>query len=117
MEIIFSPRIWPNIVSMPDIQTVDILMVNCNTINKKTCIRNKVRKAKAQRLCSVNTDIIISMNTSPKVIDSSNSKINYLLQGPSKETDRIASAKLTQQLQKEFKDVFIGRVCFDGTFL
>ena len=31
------------------------------------------------------------------------------------ETDKKASAELTQQLHREFKDVFIGIRCFNGT--
>ena len=55
-------------------------------------------------------------NTYAMVIYNNNGKINYVLLGPSKEADMRASAKITEQLQKEFKDLFIGIGCCDGTF-
>ena len=48
------------------------------------------------------------------LIDNNNSKINYFPPGPYQEADRRVSAKITQHLQKEFKDVVIGIGCFQG---
>ena len=66
--------------------------------------------------CNANTDSNISDSTNPTVTDKKNSKINYFLQGPNQDADRRSSAKIMQQLHKEFKDVFTGISCFDGTF-
>ena len=43
-------------------------------------------------------------------------KINYFLPGPSQDNDKRVSAEIIQQLQRDFKDVFTGIGCFDGTF-
>ena len=45
-----------------------------------------------------------------------NNEIEYFLPGPSKESDKKASNEITNQLQKEFEDLFTGIGCFDGTF-
>ena len=44
-------------------------------------------------------------------------KINYFLSGPNRDNDKGASTEITQKLQREFKDVFNGTGCFDGTFI
>ena len=43
-------------------------------------------------------------------------KINYFLPGTSQDNDKRVSAKLMQQQQRDFKDVFTGIVSFDGKF-
>ena len=114
---------------MPDIGILDILLKNCNTVDTKTSSgqissmqadegssTNKKPDAKALK-CSANTYGITSINPNPVIIDNNNSKISYFNQGPSQETDRRASAKLIWHLQKECKDVFIGKVCFYDTCL
>ena len=50
------------------------------------------------------------------VIENENSKINYFLPGPNQDNDKRASAEITLQLQRDFKDIFTGIGCFDGTF-
>ena len=42
--------------------------------------------------------------------------IHYLLQGPICDKDKKVSAKITQQLQRDFEGVFNVIGCFDGTF-
>ena len=41
------------------------------------------------------------------VIYNNNSKVNYFLLGPQQEADRKGITELTQQLHREFKDVFM----------
>ena len=94
---------------MPDIETLDILTINCNTIgthklsgqatSKQTdesSYTNKTQNTEPQRQCNTNTDISISMNANPTVTDNNSRKINYFLPGPSQYADRRASAKITQ---------------------
>ena len=50
------------------------------------------------------------------VIDKEPNTINYFLPGPNQDNDKRVSAKITQQLQRYFQNVFTGIVCFDGTF-
>ena len=50
------------------------------------------------------------------VIDSINSKGNYFSLGPEEEADMRASAEITQQWNRNFKDVFTSNGCFSGTF-
>ena len=50
------------------------------------------------------------------VIDSEPNKIYYFLLGPSQYNCKIVSAEITQQLQRDFKDVSTGIGHFDGTF-
>ena len=50
------------------------------------------------------------------VIDKESNTINYFLPGPNQDNDKRVSAENTQQLQRDFKDVFTGIGCFDGMF-
>ena len=43
-------------------------------------------------------------------------KMEYFLSGPSYDSNKKRSAETTQQLHKDFQDVFNGIGCFDGTF-
>ena len=50
------------------------------------------------------------------VIDKDLNTINYFLPGSNQDNNKRVSAKITQQLQRDFKDVFTGIGCFNGTF-
>ena len=50
------------------------------------------------------------------VIDNENRKLNFSLPGPNQDNDKIVSAEITQQLQRDFKDVLTGIGCFDEAF-
>ena len=63
--------------------------------------------------CNADTNGIISDNSNPMFIDNSNTKTDYFLPYQNKELD--TRARITHQLQKEFKDMFRGIGCFDGT--
>ena len=45
-----------------------------------------------------------------------NNDIEYFLPGPSQESDRRENTKITEQIQRDFEDVFNHRGCFDGMF-
>ena len=50
------------------------------------------------------------------VIDKEPNTINYFIPDPDQDNDKRASAEITQQLQRAFKDVFNGIGWFDGMF-
>ena len=116
-------------MDIPNIETLDILTINCNTIDMHTSrkqfsrkqtdqchSKNKILDVEVQMQSNPNTIGIISDNINPMVINNNNIKINYFHSGPGQEAHWRASAKITQQLQKEFKDVFTWIGCFGGTF-
>ena len=53
----------------------------------------------------------------PTVTDNDSNTIKYFLPGPNSNNDKKMNTDITEQLQKEFKDVFNGTGCFNGTFL
>ena len=123
------PGNGPALLGMPDKETLDILIINCNTIDMqrsgeqisrkeagKLGCTNKIQSAEAQTQCNANTDGILSDNTNPVLTDDNNDRTNYFLPSPNQDADRRTNAEMAQQLQKKFKDEFIGKACFDGTF-
>ena len=51
------------------------------------------------------------------MIDNNSMKsTNYFLSGPNCDMDKMKSAELTQQINREFNDVFNGIWCFEGMF-
>ena len=68
--------------------------------------------------CYTDTDCISKFNNrnKPKVNNQLPNTIEYFLSGPSYEHDKKKSAKITQQLQRDFEDVFNGIGCFYETF-
>ena len=74
---------------MPNIEMLDVLMINYNTIDTKTSNRQIIRKQK-EGWCCANK----AQDTEAQ-IDTSNSKLNYFLLGLNQEANRRASAKLT----------------------
>ena len=50
------------------------------------------------------------------IIDKEPNKINTFLPGPNQDNYKRVSAEITQQLQRDFTDVFTGIGCLDGTF-
>ena len=50
------------------------------------------------------------------VNNNNNNSIKYFLPGPNSDVDKKASDEITQLLQINFKDVFNGIRCFDGTY-
>ena len=130
--------------SMPDIELLNILNINCNTIGAENdakgmnCNVNKdgtmdagskqfsaniglersCTKTNSNADCYTNIATNSNLNNRPctAILPMVNNEIRYFLHGPSRESDRKASVKITKQLQKEFEDVFTGIECFDGMF-
>ena len=124
---------------MPDIKTLDILIMNCNTIDIQKAdkankwstntnnwqgsrhrqhFKNMMQEAYRPEKCYTNT---VSNSKSdnkdkPTIIDNKNSKINYFLLGHNQDNDKRVSTETTQQLQNDFTDVSTGIGCVDGTF-
>ena len=68
--------------------------------------------------CYTNTDNIAKSNneTKPTVESKLFETIEYFLSGLSYDNKKKRRAKITQQLHKDFEDLFNGIECFDGTF-
>ena len=94
---------------MSNTEILDILTKNCNTIS--------TQEAGQATKCNKNTGNSNSKSTNVDKWMVNNNKINYFLPGPSEENDKKQIAEIIQQLQRDFKDVFNGIGCFDGTFL
>ena len=47
------------------------------------------------------------------VFDNEPNKINYFFPGPSQDNNKRVIVEITQQLQRDFKDVLTGIGCFD----
>ena len=66
--------------------------------------------------CYRNTGSNSNLNNNNTVTSTvKNYDIKFFLTGPIQESDREASAKITQ-LQRDSDDIFNGKGCFDGTF-
>ena len=95
---------------MPDIETVDVLTINCNTIVMQTqnvqiynktedewqCT-NKTQEAGKPEKCSVNKTVILNSSSKDNAtaIDNSNSKISFFIPVPQQEADKRTSAEIT----------------------
>ena len=120
------------LLGMPDIDVHDIIKINIHTIGAEqtrgsdNCFANmhaiqrddpKQETVKAEKYCT-NTDSIskYSNKSKPMVESRLSETINYFLSGPSYDSDKKRSTEITQQLHKDFDEVFNGIGCFDGTF-
>ena len=126
-------------LGMSDIGTLDILTINCNTINTQDADRadkcstnmtssqvsrceqyytNLIQEVDRCKKCYKNIDSNSKSDNKDKqiVIDNENSKVNYFLPGPNQDNDNRVITEITQLLQRDFKDVFTWIGCFDGTF-
>ena len=77
-----------------------------------------IQEAERAEICSANTDIISKFDNKdkPTVIDKEPNTKNYFHLGPNQDNDTRVSAEITQQLQRDFKDVLPGIGCFDVIF-
>ena len=91
---------------------------NCY-INTPTAQREDTKQEtnKAEK-CYRNTDSISKYNNKDKsmVNNQLSNTVNYFIPGPNYDNDKKKSAEITEQLQRDFEDVFNGIGCFDGTF-
>ena len=82
---------------------------------------NMIQDADRAKKCYVNTESISEFKNKdkPMVIDKEPNIINYFLPDPNQDNDqrvKRVSAEITQQLQRDLKDVFNEIGCFDGAF-
>ena len=118
------PRNRQPLLGMPDIETLGILTINCNTIEMKeadgpeSCKTNMSREIYMTEKCYTNTQNMSDFGNEdkPMVTDNDSNNIKYFLPGPNSDSDQRVIAEITQQIQKEFNDVFNGIECFNGTF-
>ena len=77
-----------------------------------------MQEADGAEKCYINTVSISKFDNKdkPMVIDKGPSTINYFLPSPNQVNDKRVSMEVTQQLQRDFKDVATGIGCFDGMF-
>ena len=109
---------------MPDIETLGILTINCNIIetkeadSSKECKTDTSQEIDGTEKCFINKDNISEFENEDKpiVTDNDTNSIKYFLTGPNSDNNKRVSAEITQQIQREFKDVFSGIGCFNGTF-
>ena len=127
------------LLGMPDINTLSIIHINCNTIDTQETDRankcstntamdqgprhehqypNMMQEADRAEKCYTNTDRISKFHNkdAPMVIDNELYTINYFLPGPNEDNNKRASAEITQEIQRYFKELFTGIGCFHGMF-
>ena len=93
-----------HLIGMPDIETVDILTINCNTIQMKkaespeNCKTNMSQKIDATEEYYTNTDNISKFEDEekPMVTDNGNNNIEYFLPGPNSDNDKRVRAEITK---------------------
>ena len=89
-------------------------------INTSTAQKSNIKQETSGvvKYCANIHSISKSTNNSKKstVNTNSNKSTNYFLAGPNCDKDKKKSAELTQQINKEFNDVFHGIGYFEGTF-
>ena len=120
---------------MPDIDALQIININIYSIDAEdagineqnintsaTQEANTKQETHGAAKCCANTDSISNStnNSTKSMVDTNAYKQNkptkYFLSGPGYDTDKKKSAELTQQIHKEFNNVFNGIGCFKGTF-
>ena len=120
------------LLGMPDIDALNIININIHSIAIKhyggndNCCTNKATAQHADTTqetirtekCYSNTDDISkSDNTEKPIVNNKLSNtIDYFLLGSNCDSAKKKSAEITQQLQRDFEDVFYGIGCFDCTF-
>ena len=125
------PRDGHALLSMPDTDVLNIIKINIDSIgaedardSDKWCtnmhtVWGSEPKQETGRVekCYTNIDNISKLRdnkTKAMVNAKSHKTTEYFLSGPNYESDK--SAESTQQIHKDFDDVFNGTGCFEGTF-
>ena len=89
-----------SLLGLPDIELLNILQINCNTIG------TEIEKKGTNYTKNKRNVLSRGSEQSYANIDPS----------PNKENDKRASANITKQIQKEFEEVNTGIGCFEGMF-
>ena len=109
---------------MQDIETLGILTINYNTIERKeaehpeNCKTNMSQEIDASGEYYTNTDSVSRFEKKDKltVTDNDNNNIKYFLPSSNSDSDKRMITKITEWLQKEFQDGFNCMGCFNDTF-
>ena len=120
------------LLGMPDTDALQICNINIDSIgaedarNTKNNINTDATQESnanqdryiAVKCCANTTSISKSTNNRNRSTANTNTNTpaKYFLLCPKYETDKRKSAELTQQIHKEFDNVFNGIGCFEGTF-
>ena len=120
------------LLGMPYIDTLNIININIYSIGTEQagdCDNCYTSKPTAQRedtkqetnraeKCYTNADSISKSNSKdkPTVNNQLSNMVDYFIPEPNYDNDKKKSAGITEQLQRDFEDVFNGIGCFDGTF-
>ena len=124
------PGYCQTLLGMPGIEVLDILTINCHTIDTKPSIEQISRKKTDGWYCTNKTcdklqDIDMQgkyykntdSDANAMVLSKKNSKINYFPPGPDEEVGiRVTTNIKKHKLQTKFKDVFTGKGYFECIF-
>ena len=126
------------LLGMPDIDVLDIININVKTIDTEdgrgsdNCCTNKaipqstwheqqykntMQETDRTEKCYKNIISKFNNTDKPTVNNKLSNTKDYFLLGPNLNSGKRASAEITHQLPRDFKDVFNGIGYFDGTFL
>ena len=120
------------LLGMSDLDMLNIINININSIGTEhgggndNCCTNKANSQNADmthetdgtKKCYTNTGSISKSDNAdkPTVNDKLSNTIDYFFPGPNCDSDRTVSVEITQELQRDFKDVLNGIGYFDCTF-
>ena len=115
---------------MPDTEALQIININIDSIDAEDVENSewyisksiaqesstKQETGRAAKCCANKDSISKSTNNSTTLMADTNANkpTNYFILGPNCDTDKRKNAALTQQIHKEFNDVFNGIGCFEG---
>ena len=105
------PGEGPSLLGMPDVETLELLSVNCNTIEPGQMNR-QINEHRMQDKSNTNK----AFKDDKVYIVKHNNDMDFFLAVPNKQADMKRSEKLTRSRQQESTDVFLDIGCFKGTF-
>ena len=110
---------------MPDIETLDILTINCNKLDKQTqreqiynkmqvkwWYTNNMQKKGKPETCNTNTTNIPNSNgqDNPIIIDNNNNNLKYFIPGTQQEADKT-SPEITKKNYTESSKMYSLELC------
>ena len=112
------PKNVQTLLGIPDIETLDLLIINCNAIDTQTQNEHNYTKTKYEyqhtnstqetdkpSKCNINIGVFLNSTNgdTSMVIGNIIIKIKYFCSGPQQEADERASAEIMQHLQGQLK--------------
>ena len=113
---------------MPGIDVVNVIKVNIHSIGteqtgggdnhfaNRPAVQREDTKQETDRAEECYTNNKFNNKNKSTIDNQLSNTVEYFLSGLSHDSDKKRSAEITQQLQKDFEDVFGKIGCFDGTF-